>query len=165
MSDDVLVREADSRDAETIATLFTEFNGILGADGLDEEASMRPENVLVTTEQMKQRLEAMAAVERAFLACVGDEAAGLACLRLVPYIGQDVPYAELTQMYVRKGYQRRGVGAALIAQVEHVALENGATSVHIITGGDNDGAQAFYRAQGYGSSSVLFSKFFKQASR
>jgi GNAT superfamily N-acetyltransferase len=160
MNQDVIVRQADASDAETIATLFSEFNAILGADGLNEADSMLPENILVSPDQMKLRLQQMADVERAYLASVDEDAAGLACLRLVPYIGQDVPYAELTQMYVRERFQRRGVGAALIAKVEQVAIENGATSVHIITGGDNHGAQAFYRAQGYGSGSVLFSKFF-----
>ena len=162
---EVIVREANVSDAGTMATLFTEFNAILGADGLDEEDSILPENVLVTTEQMQKRLRAMAAVERAFLASINDEAAGLACLRLVPYIGQDVPYAELTQMYVRERFRRRHVGAVLIETVERVAIENGATGVHIITGGDNHGAQAFYSAEGYHSGAVLFSKFFKRAER
>jgi ribosomal protein S18 acetylase RimI-like enzyme len=63
----------------------------------------------------------------------------------VPYVGQDAPYAELTQLYVRQHFQRQGVGSALIEEVERKAVEAGATCVHVITGQDNKEAQAFYR--------------------
>ncbi len=102
----------------------------------------------------------MAQVEQAYVAWLGEDVAGLACLRLVPYVGQDAPYAELTQLYVRPQFQRQGIGATLIAHVERSALEAGATCLAIITGQDNLNAQAFYRAQGYAMPSVVFWKSF-----
>jgi GNAT superfamily N-acetyltransferase len=157
---ELAIREACVADAAIVAMLFSEFNAILGADGLPDVEAFLPENVQVTAAQMARRLEAMASVERAFIAVLQGEPAGLACLRLVPYVGQDAPYAELTQLYVRQRFQRRGVGAALIAAVEHRAVGAGATCVHIITGRDNIGAQAFYSAQGYSIPGVELEKHF-----
>jgi ribosomal protein S18 acetylase RimI-like enzyme len=155
-----LIREVRVEDAETIATLFTEFNAILGADGYADEEALRPERVLVTAAQMKARLDAIAAIEPSLMANLDGEPAGFLCLRLVPYAGQDAPYAEVTQLYVRPALKRRGVGAALIAEAERLAVAAGATCVHIITGAANLDAQAFYRAQGYAMPGVEFEKHF-----
>ena len=156
------IREAGVQDAETVAVLFSEFNSILGADALDATEAFLPENVNVSTQQMRARLESMQGVELTLLAETPDEAAGLCCLRLIPYIGQDAPYAEVTQLYVRPRFQRRGVGAALLHEAEERSRISGATCVHIITGRNNVGAQAFYRAQGYRSDDVVFDKYFSR---
>jgi len=163
MSDGLTIREASSEDAATIATLFSEFNAILGADGLPEHEAFLPENANIHASTMARRLESMREVERVFVAAVDGMPAGLICLRLVPYIGQDVPFAEVTQLYVRAAFKRQGIGAALIVVAEHAARQAGATCVHIITGAvDNDDAQAFYRAQGYTMPGVEFVKFFSR---
>jgi GNAT superfamily N-acetyltransferase len=154
------IREACVEDAEVVAELFSEFNAILGADGLPEELAFLPQNVNVTAEQMASRLRAMAGVEIAFVAELDGVAAGLACLRLVPYVGQDAPFAELTQLFVRTRFKRRGVGAALMAAVEQRAIDAGATCVHIVTGRDNEDAQAFYKAEGYAMPGVELAKHF-----
>jgi ribosomal protein S18 acetylase RimI-like enzyme len=149
------------RDAATVAVLFSEFNALLGADGLAGDAAFASGNVHVSTEQMVRRLASMDGIESTLLAETPDGSAGLCCLRLVPYIGQDAPYAEVTQLYVRAAYKRRGIGAALLHQAETIAVEAGATCVHIITGVDNLDAQAFYRARGYLSENVVFDKYFE----
>ena len=155
------VREACVEDAAVVAELFSEFNTILGADGLPEEQAFLPENTNVSAGQMASRLSAMAGVEIAFVAELGGVPAGLACLRLVPYAGQDAPFAELTQLFVRTRFKRRGAGAALIAAVEQRAVAGGATCVHIVTGRDNLDAQAFYKAQGYAMPGVELEKHFR----
>jgi len=163
MSEGLTIREASVEDAATVATLFSEFNGLLGADGLPESEAFLPENANVAVDTMVRRLEAMRKVERVWLAEVDGAPAGLICLRLVPYIGQDAPFAEVTQLYVRQALKRHGIGAALIAVAEHAAVQAGATSVHIITGAvDNDDAQAFYKAQGYAMPGVEFVKYFSR---
>jgi GNAT superfamily N-acetyltransferase len=160
VSEGLTIREALVEDAATIATLFSEFNALLGADGLPESEAFLPANANIATESMVRRLEAMRDIERALLAEVDGTPAGLICLRLVPYIGQDVPFAEVTQLYVRRAYKRQGVGAALISVAEHAATQQGATCVHIITGAvENENAQAFYRAQGYTMPGVEFVKY------
>jgi ribosomal protein S18 acetylase RimI-like enzyme len=155
----LVIREAGPTDAAVVAQLFSEFNALLGADGVPDAEAFAPANVTVSPEQMQRRLKEIAAVERVWLAEVDGEPSGLACLRLVPYIGQDAPYAELTQLYVRGRFQRLGVGAALIRTIEAAASEAGATCVHIITGNNNGSAQAFYRSVGYESASIEFTKY------
>jgi ribosomal protein S18 acetylase RimI-like enzyme len=162
---DVTVRQVTARDAAVVAKLMSEFNDLVGADGLPDHEHFQPQNTHVSEKQMMRRLELMAPVEKTYVADVQGEPAGLACLRLVPYIGQDVPYAELTQIYVRERFRRNGVGAALLARVELDAVTAGATCVHLITGADNYGAQAFYWARGYESQGVEFEKFFARGGR
>jgi GNAT superfamily N-acetyltransferase len=160
----LLIREATAEDAAIVARLFTEFNALLGADGLPDEEAFLPANVQVSAAQMAGRLERILGLEVVLLAEVDDDAAGFAALRLIPYVGQDAPYAELTQLFVREDFQRRGVGAALVGAAEARAIEAGVTCVHIITGAQNSDAQAFYRAQGYSSESVEFEKHFREPS-
>jgi GNAT superfamily N-acetyltransferase len=163
VSDGLTIREASVDDAATIATLFTEFNELLGADGLPPSEAFLPENTPISADSMRRRLAAMRDVEKAWLAEIDGAAAALMCLRVIPYIGQEVPYAELTQLYVRDAYKRQGIGAALIAVAEHAAVQAGATALHLITGAvDNEDAQAFYRAQGYTMPGVEFVKYFSR---
>jgi ribosomal protein S18 acetylase RimI-like enzyme len=157
---DLTIRQAGVGDASVVAELFSEFNALLGADGLHGREAFSPANVIVSTDVMARRLASMVDVETTLLAETAGAAAGLCCLRLVPYIGQDAPYAEVTQLYVRAEHQRRGIGAHLLREAEARAVEAGATCVHIITGSDNHEAQAFYRAQGYASETVVFDKYF-----
>jgi len=84
-----------------------------------------------------------------FLGEVDGQPVGLACLRLVPHLQGDEPYAELTDIYVDASFRRHGVARALIARVEEAAQAAGASDVVIITGFDNEDAQAAYRAAGY----------------
>jgi ribosomal protein S18 acetylase RimI-like enzyme len=163
MTQQLSVRRATAADAAAVAQLFSEFNALLGADGLPDSLAFAPENVKVTAEQMARRLEAVDGIEHTWLAELSGEPSGLACLRLVPYIGQDAPYAELTQLYVRGRFQRLGVGAALTQAVETYAAAAGATCVQIITGNNNGTAQAFYSSAGYESNSMVFTKYLKVA--
>jgi GNAT superfamily N-acetyltransferase len=84
-----------------------------------------------------------------FLGEMDGRPVDFACLRLVPHIQGDEPYAELTDIYVEAPWRRHGVARALIARVEAAARASGASEVVIITGFDNEGAQAAYRAAGY----------------
>ena len=158
MNQSIAIREVTAEDAPTAATLFSEFNALVGADGLPDSEAFLSENTDVVPASMARRLEAISEVEKAWLAEVDGKPAGLICLRLVPYIGQEVPFAEVTQLFVREAFKRQGVGASLVAFAEHVAIRAGATCVHIITSDDNLDAQAFYRAQGYTMPGVEFVK-------
>jgi ribosomal protein S18 acetylase RimI-like enzyme len=60
---------------------------------------------------------------------VDGHVAGFACLRLLPLLQGDEPYAELTDLYVDAPFRRRGVAHALITHVNTVALEAGAREI------------------------------------
>jgi ribosomal protein S18 acetylase RimI-like enzyme len=104
-------------------------------------------------------MTAAAKVETILLAEVRGEPAGFTSLRVIPYLDQDTPYAEVTQLYVRADFRRQGIANRLVKAAEDMALERGATCVHILTGKDNLEAQAFYRAAGYEVECLDFEKF------
>jgi ribosomal protein S18 acetylase RimI-like enzyme len=128
----ITVREATLDDATELATLLNRF---------DESGS--------TPEQVTQRMVACADLVTTFLGEVEGQVVGFACLRLVPNLQRDVPFADLTDLYVDEPFRRRGVARALIAQVEAVARAAGAGDIVLMTGLTNAGAQATYHAAGY----------------
>ncbi len=137
------IRQATPEDAPELARLLDLFDG-QGA----------------TPEQVAARMRACAHVLTTFLAELDGRPAGFACLRLVPHLQGDEPYAELTDIYVDTPFRRRGVARALIARVEAAAREVGAGGVVIITGFDNQDAQAAYRASGYADWALAMEKRF-----
>jgi ribosomal protein S18 acetylase RimI-like enzyme len=86
--------------------------------------------------------------------------AGFACLRLVPHLQGDAPYAELTDLYVDPPFRRLGLARALMTEVETVAAAAGAMEIVVITGFENDGAQDAYRAHGYARWAMAMRKCF-----
>ena len=113
-----------------------------------------------TPEQVAARMLACQSVLTTFIGEMDGQPVGFACLRLVPHLQGDEPYAELTDIYVEAPFRRRGVARALIAQVEAAARAAGASEVVILTGFDNEGAQAAYRASGYANWALAMRKRF-----
>jgi ribosomal protein S18 acetylase RimI-like enzyme len=113
-----------------------------------------------TPEQVAARMRAGQGVLTTFLGEADGEPVGFACLRLVPHLQGDEPYAELTDIYVEPPYRRRGVARALLAHVEAAARAAGASEVVLITGFDNQDAQAAYRAVGYADWALAMRKRF-----
>lgn len=138
------IRQATPTDATDLARLLNQFDGA-GA----------------TPEQVATRIRACTSVVTTFIAEMEGQRVGFACLRLVPHLQGDTPYAELTDIYVDTPFRHRGVARALIAQVEAAAQAAGAGGVVIITGFDNDGAQAAYRASGYANWALAMEKRFQ----
>lgn len=128
----MLIRTAGPDDAAALGHLLEAFDG----PGASEA-------------QTRQRLLAVQGIETVLLAVVEGAAIGFASLRLVPYLSGGVPRAELTELYVEPAYRRRGIGRALVRRVEALAIERGATELVLLTGLDNQEAQAFYRNLGY----------------
>lgn len=128
----ITVRQATPEDATELARMLDLFDR-MGA----------------TPQQVAKRMQACQAVLTTYLGELDGQPVGFACLRLIPHLQGDEPYAELTDIYVDAAVRRHGVARALIAQVETVARAAGAREVVIITGFDNEGAQTAYRASGY----------------
>ena len=132
MHEHTAVRPATPDDAAQLAVLLDQFDGA-GA----------------TPAQVAARMQACAHVLTTYVAESDGTLAGFACLRLVPHLQGDAPYAELTDLYVDPPFRRRGVARALMTEVEQVAVAAGADEIVVITGFENDGAQDAYHAQGY----------------
>lgn len=137
------IRRATLADAVELARLLNLFDG-LGA----------------TPEQVAARMRACEQVLTTYIAALDGQPVGFACLRLVPQLQGDEPYAELTDIYVDEPFRRRGVARALTAQVEAAAQAAGAAELVILTGFDNQVAQAAYRASGYDDWALAMKKRF-----
>lgn len=102
-----------------------------------------------TPEQVAARMRACQNVLTIFLGEFDGEPVGFACLRLVPHVQGDEPYAELTDIFVEPPFRRRGVARALLTHIEAAAQAAGASEIVLITGFENEHAQFAYRAAGY----------------
>jgi GNAT superfamily N-acetyltransferase len=136
------IREATADDAAVLSEMIAEFNGE-SFGGTAETAA---------------RLAACAGLEVALLACTPSKVIGFGCLRLTPAIGTPTPHALLTELYVREPYRKHGVGRALVARVEALALAQGATHLYLFTGDQNLTAQRFYAGNGYAIRGVTLYK-------
>ena len=125
------IRVATLADARILADLNADFNG-----------------VQMTLERMAEQMLRCYDVERALIACIDGTAVGFACLRLIPWLCYDPPYAELTELFVREPFRRRGIASALVAHAQRMARAAGAKELRILTGRDNPAARAFYRKLG-----------------
>lgn len=105
--------------------------------------------VQATAQQLRLRLAAPTCAEIPLLAEINCEIAGFAAVRIVPQVFYAGLHAELTEFYVTPSYRRRGVGRALLHAAEQLAQARGAHELILLTGADNEGAQAFYAAAGY----------------
>ncbi len=128
----ITVHEATPEDAADLARMLDLFD-TMGA----------------TPDQVAARMLTCQNVLTTFIGELDGQPVGFACLRLIPHLQGDEPYAELTDIYVDAPVRRHGVARALIAQVEVAARAAGASEVVILTGFDNEGARAAYRAVGY----------------
>ena len=141
---EVVVRAATEADTEALAQLITEFTG-----------------TAITPAQIGARLTLSAGVEYPVVAQMGEDIVGFASLRIVwHYLGEDAPYAELSELYVRSGYRRQGVGRALIEDLEAQARKAGASSWSVLTASDNTAALALYQASGFHPFSIALQKWF-----
>jgi GNAT superfamily N-acetyltransferase len=141
---EVTIRVAGSADAGALRPLFESFfQQHLESSG---------------TEEIAANLERARPVDIVFIALVGGQAAGFASLRLLPMIESKRPHAELSDIFVVESLRRNRVGAALVHAVEGYARERGATRISLLTGFDNDEAQAFYRSLGYENHALAMHK-------
>ncbi len=145
------LRPATLDDASVIALLMTGQNEAVGPP-------LGEDQVIVSADQARARVESMAPGEQVLLAHVDGTPAGLLSLRIVPQLSQDAPYAEVTELYVADAHRRRGVAQLLMAEAEFMARRRGCTYVHVNAWHDNDVAQAFYHGVGYEPLVVGFEK-------
>lgn len=127
------VRLARPGDEGEIFALNAEFNG--------------PGNA--SREEIARALRGEMGGEIVLLALVGDRAAGFACGRVTRSVCYGEPSAEVTEMYVREAYRRRGAARSLLRELLRLFSERGAREIRLLTGGDNRPARALYESAGF----------------
>lgn len=145
----VIVQRAGPADAAALVELNRQFNG------LDMPAA-----------SVAQRLSGNRR-EVVLLAREGEAAVGFACVQFSLSVCYPRPWAEVTEMYVRRGYRRRGAGSALLAAAERVALRRHVEEIVVLTGQRNAAGQRLYTSAGYRDSgkSVFGKALLRRAAR
>jgi ribosomal protein S18 acetylase RimI-like enzyme len=141
----VLLRGVREGDAEALSQLLTEFT-----------------HLSTTPAQIHQRLARSQGIEHPIVAELDGQVVGFASLRLVNYLGEDAPYAEISELFVLERYRRRGVARALMTELEVRARAAGASSLAILTAADNGAAVALYQAMGFQEFSIALQKWFTE---
>ena len=126
------VRAAGPADAPAVAELLVEFNG----EGLSPET-------------LAQRMEEVQGLETAFLGEWEGEAAGLLVLRTAPTLSGADDWVEITEMYVRPQFRRKGIGRALMEAALDYGRQRGCREFHLLVDPSNVTAQAFYTEIGF----------------
>lgn len=137
------IRDANIEDAEDIARLQTEFT-----------------TFETTPTETANRMHNAKGIEYPIVAEVEGKVVGFASLRLHPYLGEDAPYAELSELFVTEAYRRRGIAKALYSKVEEMAQEGGASSIAVLTDSNNLPALRFYQEMGLETFSIALQKWF-----
>ena len=141
----MLLRDVREGDADAIAQLITEFT-----------------NLTTSPAEVQQRLARSQGLEHPILVEVNGAVVGFASLRLVNYLGEDVPYAEISELFVSERYRRQGLGRALMTELERRARAAGASNLVVLTAADNDTAIALYREMGFDQFSIALQKWFTE---
>jgi ribosomal protein S18 acetylase RimI-like enzyme len=141
----MLLRDVSEEDAEAIAALITDFT-----------------QLTTTAAQIRQRLARSQGIEHPVLAEVDGNVVGFASLRLLNYLGEDAPYAEISELFVLERFRRQGIARALMTELEVRACAAGASSLTVLTAADNDTAVALYRAMGFQEFSIALQKWFTE---
>lgn len=126
------VRRALPEDARAIRDMNEEFNGI--GD--------------VTPESIAKRL-CDGGEEIVLVALEGDKYAGFACGHIFSSVCYTEPCAEVTEMYVREAFRRRGAAKTMLRELLRLFSELGASEIRVLTGEDNTIARALYESAGF----------------
>lgn len=139
---EISIRDARLSDAQSLAALV----GQLGYPTSGEAIVGR----------LKRLLSSEA--DRIVVAEVGGEVVGLACLHTSHSVAYDEPAAKLSAIVVDELHRRRGVGEALVQEMEREAKRRRCCLILLTTATHRDDAHAFYERIGFEETGRRFAK-------
>jgi GNAT superfamily N-acetyltransferase len=137
-----MIRDARPEDAEALAALIGQLGYPTSADAVARRLA---------------RLDASDA-DRVVVAELGAEVVGLASLHASLSVEYDEPAAKLGALVVDERYRRRGVGEALVAEMEAEARRRGCCLIFLTTAERRAEAHEFYRRVGFEETGRRFAK-------
>jgi len=107
-----------------------------------------------------RRLDLLASSEadRLVVAELEERVVGLASVHISLSVEYDEPAAKLSAIVVDSDYRRRGIGEALVAEMEAEARARGCCLVFVTTAERRGDAHAFYRRIGFEETGRRFAK-------
>jgi len=142
----IAVRRAVAGDAPAIARVRIESWGTTYR-GLIPDAYLDAMQVDASTAQWDRVLTAGPGTTSVFVAEYGSEVVGFACGTLLKAPKHDLD-AELAAVYLRRGYQRAGLGRKLFGAVVDAQRRHGATGILTWVIAGNTAARKFYEGLG-----------------
>lgn len=114
----------------------------------------------LTLEQFTARTRRMNQNEdyRTFVAVLDGEAAGFITTVKVMAVEYERGYLKINGLAVKKEFQNRGIGTALLAHAENYAKAYGLSRFILNSGFQRAGAHAFYQRKGFDKKSYCFTK-------
>jgi GNAT superfamily N-acetyltransferase len=135
----ILLRLAETADAEAIATLFT-----------DEGYPAGPSDIVV-------RLERFASPNARVVVAEHDGVLlGFIAVHVLPRFEHDDWIVRILALVVDAGARERGVGRALMAEAERVGRDMGAAFIELTAGHHRPEARQLYESLGYDASVTAY---------
>ena len=129
----IMVRKATANDAEQLEILNNEFNG------KGETSIENIRNSLINNPQ-----------EVVIVADEDNKLVGFVCVQLKKSFCYDEYMPEITEVYVKPSYRKRGIASEMITFAEKYCIENYPLHKYeLLTGKSNLTAQAVYEKLGY----------------
>lgn len=102
----------------------------------------------VTEESAVQCLET--GKEKVAVVQVEDTLVGFCCAQIHPSFCYSRPSVEITELYVKKEHRNKGYAKEMLRFMTAYAMEEiNASEIHLMTGLNNETAQALYRKMGF----------------
>lgn len=120
------LRLASRRDAKSLSEMNYEFNKVAIGEAAINLKLSRGHEIVAIAEQ-----------DRGTIA--------FACAQVYDSFCYKTLQAELTELYVRNGFRRNGIGSGLIRFMEDQIAKRHGRHIHILTGSLNRSAQTLYR--------------------
>ena len=143
-----LVREAETRDLDRVAAMWTAITR--HHEPLDPLFRMRPDS----DGELRELLRALLRDRDAAILVyeLEGDIAGLCIIRIdhAPPILEETERAEITDLGVRPGFRRRGIGKLLLEQALAWVRMSGIERVEVQVASANAEGQQFWRSQGFG---------------
>jgi N-acetylglutamate synthase-like GNAT family acetyltransferase len=137
------IRDARPEDAQALARLIEQLGYPTSPD-----AVVRRVDLLASSE-----------ADRLVVAELEGRVVGLASVHISLSVEYDEPSAKLSAIVVDSDYRRRGIGEALVAEIEAEARARGCCLVFLTTAERRGEAHAFYRRIGFEETGRRFAKW------
>jgi ribosomal protein S18 acetylase RimI-like enzyme len=143
-----VVREAEMRDLDRVAAMWTAITR--HHEPLDPLFRMRPDAVGELRELLRALMRDRDAAIWVYE--LEGDIAGLCIIRIdhAPPILEETERAEVTDLGVRPGFRRRGIGKLLLEQALAWARMSDIERVEVQVASANTEGQRFWRSQGFG---------------